>query len=175
LPVSRQHEIMFNGYYGYPFYWGGSGLWDAADYPSMLMPMNPGGLAAPLDDVTAAAADPRGEYAEHDHHLRSLHEVRKYQVLVKGENIGHVTGMLIDEMKWSIRYLIVDTNHWLPGREIVIEMHRILEVDWDTKSIKVNLTQEAIKEAPLYDPAVEYTRDSEITLQRHYKSFGLDL
>lgn len=25
-PVSRQHEIEQYGYYGYPYYWGGSGL-----------------------------------------------------------------------------------------------------------------------------------------------------
>jgi len=26
-PVSRQHETEHLGYYGYPFYWGGAGLW----------------------------------------------------------------------------------------------------------------------------------------------------
>jgi hypothetical protein len=26
-PVSRQHEIQYLGYYGYPYYWGGPGLW----------------------------------------------------------------------------------------------------------------------------------------------------
>ena len=26
-PVSRQHEIEYFGFYGYPFYWGGAGIW----------------------------------------------------------------------------------------------------------------------------------------------------
>src|SRR5271170_6267835 len=26
-PVSRQHEVQFLGYYGYPYYWAGDGLW----------------------------------------------------------------------------------------------------------------------------------------------------
>ncbi len=32
-PVSRQYEKSYLGYYGYPFYWGGSGLWGGGYYP----------------------------------------------------------------------------------------------------------------------------------------------
>ena len=32
-PVSRQHEIEYYGYYGYPYYWAGSYLWGAYPYP----------------------------------------------------------------------------------------------------------------------------------------------
>ena len=34
-PVSRQHEIQYLGYYGYPYYWGGAGLWGEGIDPSM--------------------------------------------------------------------------------------------------------------------------------------------
>ena len=40
LPVSRQHEVAYLGYYGYPYYWGGPYLWGPGYYPS--------GLAVPL-------------------------------------------------------------------------------------------------------------------------------
>ena len=29
-PISRQHEIMYSGYYGYPYYWGGAFLGGAS-------------------------------------------------------------------------------------------------------------------------------------------------
>src|SRR6478672_11185449 len=35
-PVSRQHEAEHLGYYEYPFYWGGSGLWGMGEYPGDL-------------------------------------------------------------------------------------------------------------------------------------------
>jgi hypothetical protein len=35
-PVSRQHETEHLGYYGYPFYWGGAGLWGMGAYPGSL-------------------------------------------------------------------------------------------------------------------------------------------
>ena len=31
-PVSRQHEAQYFGYYGYPYYWGGAGLWGIGAY-----------------------------------------------------------------------------------------------------------------------------------------------
>jgi sporulation protein YlmC with PRC-barrel domain len=177
LPVSRQHEVMFNGYYGYPFYWGGEGLWGAATYPSMLMPMYTGSLTTPHHASDESVADAHGASAGHDHHLRSMHEIAKYQVDVKGEIIGRVKSMLIDEMDWSVRYLIVDTQHWWPSHEILIEMQHILEVSWETESITVNLSPQAIKDAPHYDSSKLYTLDNELALRKHYEvqGFGLDL
>jgi hypothetical protein len=35
-PVSRQHEVAYLGYYGYPYYWGGPYLWGSGYYPSGL-------------------------------------------------------------------------------------------------------------------------------------------
>ena len=32
-PVSRQQEVEYYGYYGYPFYWAGPYLWGAYQYP----------------------------------------------------------------------------------------------------------------------------------------------
>ncbi len=35
-PVSRQHEAAHFGYYGYPYYWDGAGLWGMGAYPGSL-------------------------------------------------------------------------------------------------------------------------------------------
>ncbi len=34
--MSRQHEMSYLGYYGYPYYWGGSGVWGQFALPGML-------------------------------------------------------------------------------------------------------------------------------------------
>src|ERR1700722_18476710 len=76
-PVSRQHEIAYFGYYGYPFYWGGSDLWGAAP--------NPTGLAIPIPASTEAIADSMANESA-DSHLRSAEEVRNYYLeAVDGE------------------------------------------------------------------------------------------
>ena len=33
-PVSRQHEIQYLRYYGYPTYWGGANVWGMGAYPA---------------------------------------------------------------------------------------------------------------------------------------------
>ena len=48
-PVSRQHEVAYFGYYGYPYYWGGPYLWGPAFYPA--------GLANPTTASAEAMAD----------------------------------------------------------------------------------------------------------------------
>ena len=35
-PVSRQHEAALFEYYGYPYYWGGAGLWGMGGFPGSL-------------------------------------------------------------------------------------------------------------------------------------------
>ena len=36
-PISRQYEKSYFGYYGYPYYWGGTGLWGEGNYPGTLL------------------------------------------------------------------------------------------------------------------------------------------
>jgi hypothetical protein len=37
-PLSRQDEISYLGYFGYPFYWGGTCMWGDGMYPYAMMP-----------------------------------------------------------------------------------------------------------------------------------------
>ena len=37
-PVSRQNEEQTLGYYGYPYYWGGAGIWGDGLYPYAMLP-----------------------------------------------------------------------------------------------------------------------------------------
>src|SRR5450759_1770004 len=78
-PVSRQHEIEYLGYYGYPYYWGGAGLWAGGAFPNLLMP-GYGGFATPLNagQPEAEKARAQAEAARHqndDPHLRSCNTV----------------------------------------------------------------------------------------------------
>ncbi len=37
-PASRQNEEQYMGYYGYPTYWGGVGMWGEGLYPYAMVP-----------------------------------------------------------------------------------------------------------------------------------------
>ena len=89
-PVSRQHEAVYMGYYGYPYYWGGPNLWGLASYPA--------GLSVQREAVTEAeAAQARAGKETTDSHLRSTNEVTGYHIDAADGEIGHVEDFIVDD------------------------------------------------------------------------------
>ncbi len=174
--VSRQHEIRYLGYYGYPFYWGGGGLWGAGAYPDMMMPGYAGVVSSPFSALTdLEKIYAQAEAVRHEHgnpHLRSTKEVMGYHIQASDGEIGHVQGLLFDEKTWAIRYLIVDTSNWWFGHKVLIAPQWIQDVSWSDATVSVNLTRQAVQDAPPYDSAVHLDRDKEISIHQHYGCKG---
>lgn len=170
-PVSRQHETTYLGYYGYPYYWGGAGLWGGGMYPGMLMTGYAGVGAPPVVRPEVEEANARAEAARHrddDPHLRSGNAVKGYHIRASDGDIGHVEGVLVDEKTWAIRYMIVDTSNWWLGHQVLIAPQWIQDVSWPDARVSVNLTRQAVKDAPAYDPAVTLDRKQESGIYKHY-------
>jgi len=161
-PVSRQHERDFFDYYGYPYYWSGPGLWGTASYP-----VSPVGRLPPVTNSPGkhgeAPIDPR---------LRSTKEVTGYRLQTTSDSMGHVEDFLIDSVSWAIRYLVVDTRNWLPGKHVVIPPQWIKDVDWSERVANVDVTRDTAQAAPEYNPALEFSRTHETDLYRHYHRPG---
>lgn len=172
-PVSRQHEAEYFDYYGYPYYWGGTGLWGRTAYPvghlsarrSLGYPDRTSGYAG-----TAATAKRQAARQEGDPHLRSTQEVIGYYIEATDGNIGHVEDFLMDDENWAIRYVIVDTVNWWPGKKVVMAPQWIKDVSWAESRVYVNHSREHIKNAPEYDPAAMIDRRYENKLYEHYRS-----
>ena len=171
-PVSRQHEIRHLGYYGYPFYWGGAGLWGGGAYPTLLMPGYPGLVPTPRAAHSETEKSfVRAEAARHqndDPHLRSCKAVMTYHIEATDGDIGHVDGLIFDEETWAIRYIIVNTSNWWMGHQVLIAPQWIENVSWHDATVSVNLTRQAVKDAPPYDPAAALDRKRELDLYKHY-------
>jgi uncharacterized protein YrrD len=170
-PVSRQHEMTYLGYYGYPYYWGGAGYWGGGMYPSLMMP-GYGGLGGSYANSgegqreMAQAESARRE--QEDPHLRSCNAVIGYHIHASDGEIGHVAGMLIDEQTWAVRYLVVDTSNWWLGHQVLIAPQWIESVNWLDETVAVSMTRQAVKDAPAYDPKAALNRVEEDRLYRHY-------
>jgi uncharacterized protein YrrD len=173
-PVSRQHEIRYLGYYGYPYYWGGAGLWGEGSYPAaMLTGVGYAGADAQYQQVQAAAQrradDADRERHEHDDpHLRSCEAIIRYHIHASDGEIGHVENFLIDDQTWAVRYFVVNTSNWWVGHSVLIAPQWIERVSWGEAAVTVNLTQKAVQEAPPYDPKVPLGRETEIGIYKHY-------
>jgi hypothetical protein len=171
-PVSRQHEMRHLGYYGYPYYWGGAGLWGDGTYPNRLLPNYHGMVSAP--EALQAESERTGararavKHQDDDPHLRDCKVVMEYHVEATDGDIGHVDGLLVDEETWAIRYLIVNTSNWWLGHQVLIATEWIEDVSWQDATVAINLTRKAVKDAPTYNSGATLDRDQEAALYEHY-------
>ena len=156
-PVSRQYEGFYNGYYGLPNYWGGPYMW--GDNPHIVRDRSRWGLAA-------------SEAKGWDGHLRSSDEVTGYHLAALDGEIGHVKDFIVDDETWAIRYLVVATKNWLPGKKVLISPKWIESASWEENEVAIGLSRAAIKAAPEYHDESLLTRDYETGLYGHYNREG---
>jgi sporulation protein YlmC with PRC-barrel domain len=156
-PVSRQFEVSYYDYYGYPAYWGGPYMWGYYPY---------------LERDNARWSGWDLNRAPWDRHLRSTQEVTGYNILATDGEIGHVEDFIIDEETWAIRYLIVATTNFWPGKKVLVSPQWIKSVSWDTREVLVDLSREKIKKAPPYVEDDAISREYETGLYGHYNRHG---
>ena len=159
MPVSRQHEAEYLGYYGFPNYWDGPYLWGPSYYPVGL----PVAMPVPLEVHAERSAE-----KPVDTHLRSMEAVTGYKIDATDGEIGHTCGFVVDDEAWAIRYLEVDTRNWWPGKKVLFSPEWVEQVSWLDYQVYVALSRDAIQKAPAYDESMPVTREYEDQLHLHY-------
>jgi hypothetical protein len=134
-PVSRRYEIQWADYYRYPHYWGLETIWGIRHY-----------------DVPRKQAADQDETTEQDNQLRSVKEVRDYNINAIDGAIGHVEDFIVDDTNWTLRYLAIDTRNWLPGRKVLIAPAWVAAIRWADRDVDVRMNKSAIENSPAYDP-----------------------
>lgn len=148
-PVSRQAQTRLAGYFNWGAYWTGY--------------LGPGPSGVPTLRET-----PTKEDTAADPHLRSYEEVKNYTIQARDGDIGHVEDFVIQTDEWALRYLIVDTRDWLPGRKVLVSPAWITDLDWVQTHLRVDLPLETIRNAPEFHPEESLTRQQEEQLYAYY-------
>lgn len=152
-PVSQQFEEEYYKYYRWPIYSNGPHIWGFSPYI--------------VRDLEKRRESTLAEKTW-DPHLRSTHEVSGYNIQALDGEIGHVADFIIDDETWTIRYLVVDTRNWWPGKKVLVSPQWIERVSWSESKIYVDLPLEAIKQAPEFTDELLLSRDYETILHIHY-------
>jgi uncharacterized protein YrrD len=152
-PVSRQFEKAYYAHYRWPVYWGGAFAWGPYDYISR--------------DYENWEEPPPSE-EKSDPHLRSTNDVSGHHVQAVDGEIGHVADFIVDDETWAIRYLVVATKNWWPGKQVLVSPRWIKRVSWDEAKVFVDLSREDIMKSPAYTAEYLPTRDYEAGLHKHY-------
>lgn len=156
-PVSLQYEKTYLKHFGYPIYWGGPYMWGLNFYIER----------DPLkwDEVTnfKESWDPT---------LRSTHEVDGYHIEATDGEVGHIKDFIIDSETWALRYLVVSTQNWWPGKQVLISPQWIERVSWKDKKVYVNIARDTIQDSPEYTDDTLLNREYEVNLHQNYQQLG---
>jgi hypothetical protein len=139
-PVSRQYEEEYHRYYGWPYYWEGSGLWGMGGFPLLELPPTP----PPGDPATASGRFPESA----DVHLRSTQTVNGYHIQATDGAIGHICDFMMDDQNWAIRELVIKTGHRFSGKEVEIPASLVDRISYEESTVFVKLTSAALEQSP---------------------------
>ena len=132
-PVSRQYEIEYYRYYGWPAYWNAPAIDGFGGFPVVLAPSK--------DQIEAQRLHPHRA----DKHLRSTLAVTGYAIHATDGEIGAVSGFIVDDKSWVVRDLVIETGRWYSGKEVLIASGKIGRISYENSQVLVNLTKSAIQ------------------------------
>ena len=172
-PVSRQQEMYLLTHYGHSPWWESLAVWGAGTHPDSVMPefSSTPMVIEPQPDEPPPIAELLPQQYE-DPHLRALNDLVGYHIHASDGDIGHVSGMLVDEESWAVRYLVIDAGPWWHGHQVLMAPQWIEGVSWSDRTVSVTLPRQAVQDAPLYDPTVTLDRDAEEAIWSHYGRTG---
>ncbi|MBF0394497.1 MAG: PRC-barrel domain-containing protein, partial [Alphaproteobacteria bacterium] len=98
----------------------------------------------------------------------SLGRLRGWRLEAADGEIGEVSDFLFDDADWAVRWLVVDTGRWLPGRLVLIAPQALREPDEAQRRFPVALTRAQVAGSPDVDGRQPISRQQEVDLHGYW-------
>ena len=130
-PVTRDMEGLLYDYYGWDPYWGASYFGGSVLANANLRSCQ----------TRRGATRTRRSPLDGGDHLHSVAEFKGYAVHAVDGDIGHVENLLADDADWDVRYLVIATRNWWPGKVVQLSPHAVKDIDWFGEHIDMNVNR----------------------------------
>ena len=100
--------------------------------------------------------------------LHSFNRIRGYAIHASDDDIGSLHDLYFDDQSTAVRYLVVDTGSWLPGRRVLLTPAAIGGVDTARQGIVTGLTRRQVEDSPDVATDKPVSRQEEMTLHTYY-------
>ncbi|HKY09401.1 MAG TPA: PRC-barrel domain-containing protein [Candidatus Binatia bacterium] len=100
--------------------------------------------------------------------LRRMKDLKGFAIAAKDGDIGAASDFIFDDKNWTVRYVVVDTNPWLPGGKVLISPIITGQADWENKKLPVLLTRKQVKNSPNIRMEEELSAQDEVKYYDHY-------
>jgi hypothetical protein len=100
--------------------------------------------------------------------LRNTSTLHGYGIAASDGRLGVVTDMLFEDASWLLRWLVVDTGHWLSGRKVLLPVTVLGHLDPEKREVSVRMTMDAVRHSPDIDTERPVSRQIEAGLYDFY-------
>jgi hypothetical protein len=101
--------------------------------------------------------------------LNSIKKLSGCRIVATDGEVGAVAeAVYFDDEQWVVRYLVVDTGAWLRRRRVLISPYAVTFIDWEARTIAVNLTRTQVEHSPDIDTHQPVSRQKEAEYHRYY-------
>ncbi len=97
-----------------------------------------------------------------------LSTLESYTPVAKDGEIGRISDFLIDERDWSVRWLVINTGRWLPGKKVLVAPSAAERIDVKTENLPIDLSIQQIRESPWFDADAPVSRQREKQTLEYY-------
>lgn len=89
---------------------------------------------------------------------------------VEGQDgrLGLIHDLLFDDNSWAVRYVVINTRTWLPGRKVLLAPLEIKQTDWPGHQIKIDKTRTQIEQSPPLSEHEPVSRQRESDLADYF-------
>lgn len=99
--------------------------------------------------------------------LLAASALQGYDIKASDGMIGTVRDVLFDDQSWKIRWLVVDTGNWLPGRKVLVAPAFCGEIDISARVLVVRLTKARVEKSP----TLAQDRPVSMQMQRSHQAY----
>src|SRR5262249_12390058 len=99
--------------------------------------------------------------------MRTISSLKGQGVAATDGDIGSVQDIYFDDMTWTVRYFVVDTGTWLPGRQVLLSPMSLRGVNADGKVV-VPLSRGQVEQSPSVDTDKPVNRQYEMQYAQYY-------
>ena len=98
----------------------------------------------------------------------ALSALKGLSVVGTDGRIGTVKDFLFLDDRWQVRWLVIDTGAWLPGRKVLIHPSAVTDWDLEREEILTPLATQQVEGSPNFPENQKLSRDFENSLFAHY-------
>lgn len=99
----------------------------------------------------------------------SYKQIKHFSIHATDSDIGGVRDVLFDDNSFVVRYLVADTNTWLPlSRKVVLSPISVTAIKHEEGIVEISMSSQMLKDSPSIDEHKPVSREYEETLFRYF-------